>query len=69
MPRAHRFGAAPDSLHFPSLGQRIDVTPDGRFGGPEQVQQIANAHDGSFFDQLQNQVMALFFQHLAPDSP
>ena len=63
MPRAHRFGAAANSLHLAPLGERVDVAPDGGFGRPEQIEQVTDAHDGALIDELQNQVMAFFFQH------
>jgi hypothetical protein len=75
MARAHGFGAATYALHFATLGQRIDVAPDGRLGGAKQVQQIPYADDRTLFDELQNQVMPLFFQHfrfplsITPEDP
>ncbi len=61
--RTHGFGATADALHFAALGERVDVAPDRRLGCAEQIEQIADAHDGAFVDQLQNQVMTFFFQH------
>ena len=63
MPRTHRFGAAADALDLALLGERIDVAADGGLGRPEQIEQVADAHDGALIDELQNQVMAFFFQH------
>ena len=69
MTRPHRLRTAADALHLALLGQRIDVAADRGFGCAEQIQQIADADDGAFFDQLQNQVMAFFFQHWVPREP
>lgn len=63
MAGAYRFGAAADAFDLASLGERIDVPANGGFGGSQQIEQIADAHDGAFVDELQNQVVALFFQH------
>ena len=63
MPRTDGFGAATNPLHFAFLGERVDVAPNGGFGCSQQIEQVADAHDGTLIDELQNQVMALFFQH------
>ena len=63
MPRTHRFGAAANALDLALLRQRVDVAADGGLGRPEQIEQIADAHDGALIDELQNQVVAFFFQH------
>ncbi len=63
VPRPHGFGAAADALHLALLGERIDVAANGGFGRAQQIEQVADAHDGAFLDELQNQVMALSFQH------
>ena len=61
--RTHRFGPTANSLDLALLGKRVDVAPDGGLGRPEQIEQVADAHDGTLIDELQNQVVAFFFQH------
>ena len=63
VPRTHRFGATANALDLALLGERIDVSPDGGFGRPEQIEKITDAHDGTLIYELQNQVVAFFFQH------
>jgi hypothetical protein len=60
---ANRFGTTSDSPQLAPFRHRIDVPPQRGVGGLEHFDQVGNAHNRSFPNDLQNQFLTLSLQH------
>jgi hypothetical protein len=61
--RAQRFRAAPYPPQLAFLRERRDVTPDGRLGSVQKLDELRHAHDRALVDEAQDKSMAFSLEH------
>ena len=65
VPGPQSFRTTPHPPQFAAVGEGGNVTADRRLGRIEELDKIADTHDRAFLDELQDQPVALPFQHFA----